>query len=169
MSSSSPSTIRLPPIRPMLRATRASLFEREVTERLAGAAIEILLGGAEVLSEGRFADDGAGGPWFGSTMLTIDLGRLGSSLREAVDARAAQRAALLVAADPRVTARMRQVAASEAERLAGRRLGVLSTEIRVRAEGTRLKLDVEVEAAPQTRLEETAAPRPRLALVKGGR
>ena len=41
--------------KPMARAERVTLFEREVRERLSVAAIEIVLAKAHVLSEGKRA------------------------------------------------------------------------------------------------------------------
>src|SRR5205814_10101022 len=61
----------VPGRKPAAVARRVSLFEREVRMHLGTAAIEVLFAVAEVLSEG--GRDGA--RYFGSTMITIDLGR----------------------------------------------------------------------------------------------
>jgi hypothetical protein len=136
----------LPGRKPMARAVRVALFEREVRERLSGAAIEILLGRARVLSEGRRAADG---PFFGSTMLTIDLLFLGDLVREPCDEAAARRVAAMLGDDARALRKVRQIAAREAERLAGAPLGSPAVDVRVRAEGTTLFVDVDVEERPR--------------------
>lgn len=133
----------------MARAVRVTLFEREVRERLSGAAVEILLGRAQILSEGRRAATATARDWFfGSTMLTIDLASAGEVVRELCDEAAAARAATMMAADPRVQKRVRQIAAGEAERLAGGPLAARIAEVRVRSEGTVINIDVDVEGPP---------------------
>ena len=159
MNDLAPSAVLVAARKPMARALRVTLFEREVRERLSGAAIELLLSAAEVLSEGGVApanpalEGRAAGreAWFGSTMLTIDLARVAAAVREPCDeARAARIAALLVG-DTRIGRRVRKVAEREAERMAGRRLEGALCEVRVRSRGTTVFVDVDVEegkAAP---------------------
>ena len=77
--------------RPMARATRIALFEREVRERLSPAALELVLGRAEVISEGQRGLRNGRDAYFGSTMLTIDLPSLDLLLRDACDAGTARR------------------------------------------------------------------------------
>jgi hypothetical protein len=132
--------------KPMARALRVTLFEREVRERLSGPAVEILLGRARILSEGRRAASATSDGFFGSTMLTIDLRGADDVVREPCDEAAAARVAALMAADARVQKRVRQIAAGEVERLAGEPLAARVAEVRVRAEGTMIYLDVDVEA-----------------------
>jgi len=81
----------------MAMARRVSLFEREVTVRLAPVALELLHGAARVLTEGELAGDG----YTGSTMLTIDLARTADRISDAPDPATAQRAAALYADDER--------------------------------------------------------------------
>ena len=81
----------------MAMARRVSLFEREVTVRLAPVALELLHGAARVLTEGELAGDS----YTGSTMLTIDLARTADRVSDAPDAATAQRAALLYGDDER--------------------------------------------------------------------
>jgi hypothetical protein len=136
----------LPARKPMARAARVTLFEREVREKLSVAAIEILVERARILSEGqRSASPTAKARYFGSTMLTVDVAALGELVREACDARAAARVAELVRGDGRVTRRVQKIAAREAERLAGGPIRVRPGEVRVRAQGTLVYLDVDVE------------------------
>ncbi len=130
----------------MARATRVTLFEREVRERLSGPAIDLLLARAKVLAEGkRSASPTAARVFFGSIMLTIDVQDLGADVREACDALAAERVAGLLAGDARVLKRVRGVAEREATRLAGAPIKAHLSDMRVRAEGTRVFIDVDVQ------------------------
>ncbi|MGZ3442538.1 MAG: hypothetical protein ACXVDD_23615 [Polyangia bacterium] len=132
--------------KPMARAVRVTLFEREVREKLSVAAIEILLERARILSEGkRSASPTAAARYFGSTMITVDVSALGDVVREPCDARSAARVCELVRGDVRVTRRVQKIAGREAERLAGGPVRVRAGEVRVRAQGTLVHLDVDVE------------------------
>lgn len=136
----------LPSRKPMARAARVTLFEREVREKLSVAAIEILVERARILSEGkRAAAPTAKSRYFGSTMITVDVATLGELVREPCDARAAARVAELIRGDGRVSRRVQRIAAREAERLAGGPIRVRSSEVRVRTQGTLVHLDVDVE------------------------
>jgi hypothetical protein len=132
--------------KPMARAQRVTLFEREIRERLSVAAIEILLERAKILSEGqRSASPTAKSRWFGSTMITVDVAALGDVVREPCDLRAAARVAELVSGDARVTKRVQRIAGREADRLAGATVRVRAGDVRVRVQGTLVHLDVDVE------------------------
>src|SRR5207302_653951 len=112
------------------------LYEREVRVRLSGPAIEILLGRARVLAEGKRAESpSAGDAFFGSIMLTIDLRMLDGDVREACDPWTATsaRVAELMAADARVLKRVRAIAEREAARLAGGPIRAHSADVRLRA------------------------------------
>ncbi len=136
----------LPSRKPMARAARVTLFEREVREKLSVAAIEILVERARILSEGkRSAAPTAKALYFGSTMITVDVATLGELVREPCDARAAARVAELIRDDARVTKRVQKIAAREAERLAGVPVRVRAGDVRVRSQGTFVYLDVDVE------------------------
>lgn len=127
--------------KPMAAARRVSLFEREIRVHVGTSAIEVLFGVAEILSEGQHD----GERYFGSTMITIDLERARDALRDDCDAASAKRVAALLARDPRVAARARALALQHASERAGRPLAHLETEIKVRAAGSRVHLDVDVE------------------------
>lgn len=137
-----PLTEAAPPRKPMAAARRVSLFEREIRVGLSSAAVEILFQLASILSEGSGEDGG----YFGSTMITIDLGRAAALVSDPCDAATVRRVAELLAADPRVRERARAVAAAEADRLAGRPLGRAQVDLRVRTSGHHLHMDVDVEA-----------------------
>jgi hypothetical protein len=128
----------------MARARRVTLFEREIRERLSEAAVELLLGGARVLSEGEVAP---GGRFYGSTMLTLDLGAVSAAFRERCDAAAARRVASMMAADARVARRVRAVAEREAATVAGARVKLAASDLRVRAQGALVHIDVDLEGA----------------------
>jgi hypothetical protein len=132
--------------RPMARAGRVTLFEREVRERLSLAAIEIMFERARILSEGKRAESPtAQRAYFGSTMITVDVATLGELVRERCDARAAARVAELIGGDARVLRRVQKIGEREAARLADGALRVRAGEVRVRAQGTSIYLDVDVE------------------------
>ena len=132
--------------KPMARAERVTLFEREIRERLSVAAIEIVLQRAQVLSEGkRAASPTAAQRYFGSTMVTIDVAELQQLVRDPCDARATARIAELIGGDARVTRRVQKLAEREAQRLCDGPVKVRAGEVRVRAQGTLIYLDVDVD------------------------
>lgn len=135
-------------LRPLARASRISLFEREVRERLSRAALDVLFGAAGIMSEGqRQRSTGKGREtFFGSTMLTIELDALGGSVRDAGDARSAQRLASLLGVEAGSLARIKRIAADEVQRLAGARPRSVSADVKVRSRGTTVYVDVDVEA-----------------------
>jgi hypothetical protein len=134
-------------LRPLARVERISLFEREVRERLGRAALDVIFAAASVISEGQSSSRPSREVFHGSTMLTIELGAVAPAVRDACDARAAQRLAALMAEDSAALARVKAVAAAETERISGRRPRALTTEIKVRSRGTTVYVDVDVEAS----------------------
>ena len=130
----------------MARASRVTLFEREIREKLSVAAIEILLERARILSEGkRSAAPTARARYFGSTMITVDVGALADVRARAVR-RALRRARRR--AHPRRRARHQARAQDRRarSRAARRRpVRVRAGDVRVRAQGTFVYLDVDVE------------------------
>jgi hypothetical protein len=131
--------------KPMARASRVTLFQREIRERLSAPAIELLLDAAEVLSEGQAEPGDARATYYGSTMITIDLAKLADLVREPCDAASARRVSELLAADGRAAARVRKIAEREARRLAGRALGRIAISPSHRYAGSRVFVDVDVE------------------------
>jgi hypothetical protein len=162
--------------KPMARVVRITLFEREIRERLSGAALDLVFARAELLSEGQRVVRGGAksdrpeggdeparigtGPheaqsdpprdskngYVGSTMLTIDLSSLSDVLRDACDAATAHRVAELMRMDGTVPDRIRDIAEREATRVAAAKLKDLRTQISVRAQGAKVFIDVDVEA-----------------------
>jgi len=133
--------------RPMAQAARIPLFEREVRQRLSQAAVELLFEGAQVLCEGSL---GAGATsatqFFGSVMVTILLDDLAAQVREAPTDDTAEKVAELMGGDARVLGRLRRLAESEATRIAGRPVRVHSADVRIRAEGPRILVDIDIES-----------------------
>ena len=136
----------LAPRRPMARATRIALFEREVRERLSRAALELVLARAEVISEGQRSVRGGRDAYFGSTMLTIDLPSLELLLRDVCDAGTARRLATLLETDAQAAAHVEALAAREAERVAGAAAKAVRTHVTIRAQAAKVFIDIDVEA-----------------------
>src|SRR3954467_3544053 len=132
--------------RPMARATRIALFEREVRERLSRAALELVLGRAEVISEGQRGVRNGRDAYFGSTMLTIDLPSLDLLPRAACDAGTARRLAELLEADQEAGQRIEALAESEATRVAGAAPSSVSTHVAIRSRAGKVFIDIDVEA-----------------------
>ena len=104
----------------MARATRIALFEREVRERMSRAALELVLGRAEVISEGQRGVRNGRDAYFGSTMLTIDLPSLDLLLRDACDAGTARRLAELLESDAEAGTRIEALAETRSGARGGR-------------------------------------------------
>jgi hypothetical protein len=136
----------MPARKPMALATRITLFEREVRERLSKAALDIVFARAELLSEGQRSVRGGKEGYFGSTMLTIDLSSLLDVLRDACDAGTAHRMVALMESDSALPKRIREIAEREAARITGVRLKDIRTHLALRAQGAKVFIDVDVEA-----------------------
>ena len=136
----------MPARKPMALATRITLFEREVRERLSRAALDVVFARAELLSEGQRSVRGGKEGYFGSTMLTIDLPSLGDVLRDACDAGTAHRLVALMEGDTAVPKRIREIAEREAARITGARLKDVRTHLAVRAQRAKVFSDVDFEA-----------------------
>jgi len=80
-------------------------------------------------------------------MLTVDLTAFADFFRDACDAGTAHRLAALMESDGTVPRRIREIAEKEATRIAAVRLKDLRTQIAVRAQGSKVFIDVDVEAA----------------------
>jgi hypothetical protein len=133
----------------MAMVRKVSLFERQVTVRLAPVALELLHGAARTLTEGELAGDG----YAGSTMLTIDLARTADRVSDAPDAATAQRAAALYASDDRCREHARRIAVKEARRIAGCDLAGHCVDLESRSRGHELLLSLNVEALRERRAD----------------
>ncbi len=126
----------------MKSARRVSLFEREIHIRLSRAAIDLLFASASILSEGQVEND----QYFGSTMLTIDIARMGAHFSESCDLTTARNAEILIARDVRVHERAHAIAIAEASRLAGGPLHGALVDVKARRAGRCFYIDVDLEA-----------------------
>ena len=126
----------------MAMARRVSLFEREVSVRLAPVALDLLHDAARVLHEGELVGD----LYAGSTMLTVDLARTADRVSDPPDASTAQRVAVLYAGDERCRDFARRIALSEARRAAGCNLAMPHVDVESRSRGAELHLSLNVEA-----------------------
>jgi hypothetical protein len=140
----------LPARKPMARATRITLFEREVRVRLSRAALDVLFARAELLSEGQRSVKGGENQkkegYFGSTMLTMDLSSMADVLSDECDAGTAHRLVALMEADGNLPRRIREIAGREANRIANARLKDVRTHVTIRAQGAKVFIDIDVEA-----------------------
>ena len=131
----------------MAKARRAPLCCGSLERALSRHAEEVLFAHAELMSEGS-ARDAAGGAssYFGSTMITIDLGSLRGALRGAEDPGTHEHIRALVEGSVRMRLRaMRLACAEAARRLPDRPLGTPLVETRVHLVRGKLHLDVDLE------------------------
>ncbi len=142
--------------RPMARVRHIALFSREIREQLSLAGAELLLDLATRLTEGQLSGDGH---YFGSMMLTIDLEQAHGQglLREEPDTATALRLARLMSGSAVVQRRVRELARHAAERQARCPLTRVELDVRMRAEGLLVFVDVDAEARASARPHQTIA------------
>ena len=133
-------------IRPMAQVRRIGLIEREIRETLSQAALDALLAHAEVISEGETRPDVGRTVFLGSTMLTCDLGATAEILREPAEDGTARRLASLLANEKTLGSRIENIVRREVERITGFQPKKVRSEARIRTQGARVFLDVDVEA-----------------------
>lgn len=126
----------------MAVARRISLFEREVTLRLAPVALELIHDNARVLTEGELRGD----VYTGSTMLTVDLHRSRDRISDPPDVSTARRVAVLYASDERCRDYARKIAIGEARRIANCDLSNPLVDVESRARGAEVHLSLDLEA-----------------------
>ena len=133
-------------LRPMAQVRKIPLIEREIREHLSAAALDAVFARATLLSEGE-ASPGQGKTHFlGSTMLTLDVSSLGEILREPADEGTARRLAALLAKDGSLDSRIEPIVRREVERITRGKAQSVRGETRIRTQGTRVFLDIDVEA-----------------------
>jgi len=133
-------------LRPMAVVRKIPLIEREIREHLSRAALDAIFARAQVISEGE-AGKNPGKPQFvGSTMLTIDVMAMAELLREPADEGTARRLATLLATDRSLEGRVEAVVRREVERITGVAPQQVRGDTQIRAQGTRVFLDIDVEA-----------------------
>jgi hypothetical protein len=134
-------------IRPMAQVQRIALFEREVVERLSQAGLDAVFTRTEVISEGEISGVQGKRVFLGSTMLTCDVARLGEIFRESADEGTARRLAALLGKERSLAQRTQSIVRREVERLTRMKARTVRGETRIRTQGTRIFLDIDVEAA----------------------
>ena len=137
----------------MATVNRIGLFRRRIIETLSPTGIEALLAAASIISEGQLAADGR---FFGSTMITIDLAQVDEHVTDDCDARTAARIAEDLSVERALLDRLSARAQAEARRIAKLPLERLETEVRVRAEGRLLLVDLDVEGRVRAVSERSA-------------
>ncbi len=138
----------------MAMARRVSLFEREVSIKLAPIAVGLLHDAARVLHEGELTGD----IYAGSTMMTVDLATTTHVISDPPDASTAQRVAFLYASDERCREHARRIAIAETRRAAGFELGPPHVDIESRACGAAVHLSLNVEAHRPSRQSHPSHP-----------
>jgi hypothetical protein len=133
-------------IRPMAQVRRIALIEREVRETLSQAALDAVFAHAEVISEGESRQESGKKAFLGSTMLTCDLAATAEILREPADDGTARRLAALLLKEKSLDPRIETIVRREVERITGCPPKKVRGETRIRIQGTRIFLDVDVEA-----------------------
>ncbi len=133
-------------LRPMAQARKIPLIEREIREHLSHAALDAVFDQAEVISEGEASRAGGQSQFLGSTMLTFDVGALADLVREPADEGTARRLAALLAKDKSLDGRIEVIVRGEVERITGQAPRSVRGETRIRTQGSRVYLDVDVEA-----------------------
>jgi hypothetical protein len=134
------------PRKPMASARKVTLFRREIREWISPPALEILMGAAEVVTEGAFDPSSPEGPrYLGSVRLRIALPRCAAYLRGPLDASAAHRLVQLLKDDAVSREVLQEIALREAERSAGCRLYGLEVEVATSHRGEELYVDLDVE------------------------
>jgi len=133
-------------LRPIAQVRKIPLIEREIRERLSQAALDAIFANTHVISEGETIKGGGKIQFAGSTMLTIDVEAFGDILREPADEGTARRLAALLAREPSLPHRIESVVRQEVERITTNAPQSVRGETRIRAQGTQVYLDIDVEA-----------------------
>ena len=133
-------------IRPMAQVQRIALFEREVIERLSQAGLDAVFAHTEVISEGEISGVQGKRAFLGSTMLTCDVASLGALFREPADEGTARRLSVLLVKEPSLAQRTQAIVRREVERITRAQPKSVRGETRIRTQGTRIFVDIDVEA-----------------------
>ncbi len=132
----------------LARAVRGGRVVVRTGEALSREAEEALFAAPGLLSEGSVSPDASGrATYYGSTMLTVDLGRLATVWRGPLDEVARAQLLRLVEGSVRVHLRALRLARAEAaQRVPGWALGTALVEVRARLRPGALCIDVDLEA-----------------------
>ena len=134
-------------LKPLARASSSLAFIKRSCFTISRSLEDELFRIADVLSEGgcRAGRTGADS-YFGSTMITFDLGRVARHWRGGLDAQDYQRLAWAAQGSVGMHIRALRIAYAEVvKRVSNRPLGTAQVEIKVRLNGEHLHLDVDLE------------------------
>jgi len=135
-------------LKPLARTkTGPALIERGEYRVISRFLEEELFAFAEVLSEGECRTGGDGcDNYFGSTMITFDLGRVRRYWRGPFDEKACKRVADAMQGSVRIHLRVMRLAYAEvARRVSDKPMGTALIETRMRLNGESLYLDIDLE------------------------
>jgi hypothetical protein len=127
-----------------LRVRRIPLIRREVRESLSDNALELLFGSAELLVEGERDGQGQADRAYATVMVTLDLARCASVLREPADEATAERVAELMRGSASVRRQLIELARPKLAELVGEaRERMVRIELLpvVRVSGARILID----------------------------
>lgn len=134
-----------PALKPPARARRIRALTERTRVALTEHVISEMFRGAEVLAEGGLDRTGS---WFGSIMVTFDLGRLARRTRDLDTPERMARFVDAIEGSVRVRIRAHRLACAEIyRRFPDREVGTAMLESRFRREGDQLLLDIDLEAA----------------------
>lgn len=134
---------RVRALKPLVRVRPGALLRERTGYALGARTVDELFRVADVLSEGALNE----GTFFGTTLVTIDLGRALPSLDLAGDAALCARIVDAIGGSVRVRLRALRLAEEDlARRFPDRALGTARTETRFRVEGVVLHIDMDLEA-----------------------
>ncbi|MBK9072201.1 MAG: hypothetical protein IPL79_14565 [Myxococcales bacterium] len=118
-----------------------SVLERQWRFRLSAAAMDVLMRRALVQNEGR-SDRGR---YLGTTMVTIDIALASDLVADPCSPETAAKLAGLMEHDPGVIRMIRSLALAGAVRTAGYSLAAAHMDLKFRASGTKILIDVDTE------------------------
>jgi len=133
-------------LRPIAQVRKIPLIEREIHEHLSQAALDAVFASAEIISEGEAGEVAGKTQFLGSTMLTLDVPALGELLREPADEGTARRLAALLAKEKSIEDRIESIVRREVERITHTQPQSVHGETRIRTQGARVFMDIDVEA-----------------------
>lgn len=133
--------------KPMAKASRVSLFHREIRTSLSSAAVEILLGQAQILSEGQIQ----GKTFYGSTMITIDCAQAREWVSDPCDSTTSRQVGELLLKDKLFCNRVRRLGEREARKQAESSISDAQIDLSLRTSGNNLHVDIDVEASTAKR------------------
>jgi hypothetical protein len=129
----------------MAQVRKIPLIEREIREHLSQAALDAVFAHAEIISEGESGAGPGKAHFLGSTMLTFDVTALGETLREPADEGTARRLAALLSKEKSLDGRIEPIIRREVARITRGKVQSVRGETRIRTQGTRVFLDIDVE------------------------